>query len=161
MSKTDYVTPEGMRRLREELAWLWQEERPRVTRGVSDAAAEGDRSENAEYIYGKKRLRQIDRRIRYLSKRIDALTVVEPGARRNPDRVYFGAWVTVADEDGGEVTWRIVGPDEWSVERGEISIDSPVARALMGREVGDEVTVRRPKGPARYEIVDVAYDPPG
>ena len=155
--RRDYITPAGMKRLRDELAYLWQDERPRVTKGVADAAAEGDRSENAEYIYGKKRLRQIDRRIRYLSKRIDALTVVEAGARKNPDRVYFGAWVTLEDDEGESVTYRIVGPDEWAVERGEISIDSPVARALLGKEVGDEVTVRRPKGDAIFEITDVRY----
>jgi len=155
--RRDYITPEGMQRLRDELAYLWRDERPRVTKGVADAAAEGDRSENAEYIYGKKRLRQIDRRIRFLSKRIDALTVVEPGARKHPDRVYFGAWVTLEDEAGTEITYRIVGPDEWSLDRGEVSIDSPVARALLGKEVGDEVTVRRPRGPATFEITDVRY----
>lgn len=151
-----YITPDGAKKLRDELEQLWHVERPRVTQEVADAAAQGDRSENAEYIYGKRRLREIDRRVRFLTKRLEALTVVaEPPERR--DRVFFGAWVKVEDEDGEEAEWRIVGPDESDVKAGWISMDSPVARALMGKRVGDEVTVRRPAGDAEYTIVGVRY----
>jgi transcription elongation factor GreB len=151
-----YITPEGAKRLRAELEQLWTVERPRVTQEVADAAAQGDRSENAEYIYGKRRLREIDRRVRFLSKRLDALVVVAE-APKDPHRVFFGAWVTLEDDAGDEVTYRIVGPDEFDVDRGFISIDSPVARALLGKRDGDEVTVRRPKGDASYTIVGVRY----
>ena len=151
-----YITPEGARRLRAELDQLWTVERPRVTQEVADAAAQGDRSENAEYIYGKRRLREIDRRVRFLSKRLDELVVVAE-APKDLSRVHFGAWVTLEDDAGDEVTYRIVGPDEFDVDRGFISIDSPVARALIGKRGGDEVTVRRPKGDATYTIVGVKY----
>jgi len=151
-----YITPEGFRRLQEELERLWKVERPRVTSEVSEAAALGDRSENAEYIYGKKRLREIDRRLRFLSKRLDELTVV----RLSPDhegRVYFGAWVTLEDENGNLTEYRLVGPDEFDVEAGRISIASPMGRSLMGREEGDEFVLRRPKGPAAFKIVAIRY----
>lgn len=152
-----YITPEGLDKLKAELDRLWRVERPRVTREVADAAAHGDRSENAEYIYGKKRLREIDARLRYLSKRVEALTVVRAaGSQRG--RVYFGAWVTLEDESGGRVRYRIVGPDETDAEHGRISIDSPIGRALIGKEAGDEVVVRRPKGPASFEILAIEYD---
>ncbi len=151
-----YITPEGAKRLRAELDQLWTVERPRVTQEVADAAAQGDRSENAEYIYGKRRLREIDRRVRFLSKRLDQLVVVAE-APKDPKRVFFGAWVTLEDDAGDEVTYRIVGPDEFDVDRGFISIDSPVARALLGKRDGDEVMVRRPKGDATYTIVGVRY----
>jgi len=142
--KKSYITPEGAKKLRAELEQLWTVERPRVTQEVADAAAQGDRSENAEYIYGKRRLREIDRRVRFLSKRLDDLTIVnEPPT--DPKRVFFGAWVTLEDEDGTEVTYRIVGPDESNVEKGWISMEAPVAKALLGKRDGDEVTVRRPK----------------
>lgn len=154
--QSTYITPEGAKRLREELDFLWREERPRVTQEVADAAAHGDRSENAEYIYGKKRLREIDRRLRYLGKRLDALTVVEP-RERDDGKVYFGAWVTVEDEDGQEAEYRIVGPDEADARTRAISMDSPMGRALLGREDGDEVTVRRPKGTAVFVITGVRY----
>ena len=150
------ITPAGIRKLQEEYDRLWTEERPRVTREVAEAAAQGDRSENAEYIYGKKRLREIDRRIRYLSKRLDELTVVrEPPPRR--DRVYFGAWVTLEDEAGEELRYRLVGPDEFDVERGLISIESPLGRALLGRETGDEIELRRPRGTVRYTLIAIDY----
>src|SRR5262252_1150611 len=140
-----YITPEGARKLRAELDQLWTVERPRVTQEVADAAAQGDRSENAEYIYGKRRLREIDRRVRFLSKRLDEVTVVtEPPS--DPRRVFFGAYVTVEDGGGTDKTYRIVGADESDVDRGFISIDSPVARALLGKREGDEVIVRVPKG---------------
>jgi transcription elongation factor GreB len=155
--KTNYITREGFERLRAELDWLWSEERPKVTEAVSVAAALGDRSENADYIYGKKRLREIDSRIRFLTKRIDELTVVDPGPRKEPDRVYFGAWVTIEDEDGEQVRYQLVGPDEFDAAEGRISVDSPVGRALMGRRVGDEVSVRRPRGETTYEVLSVEY----
>jgi transcription elongation factor GreB len=152
-----YITPTGAKKLREELDQLWSVERPRVTQEVADAAAQGDRSENAEYIYGKKRLREIDRRVRWLSKRLDEVTVVAE-APRDAGRVFFGAWVTVEDDDGEEAAYRIVGADESDVGRAWISIDSPMARALLGKREGDEVTVRRPKGDATYTIVGVRYE---
>ena len=151
-----YITPEGAARLRDELTALWTVERPRVTQEVADAAAQGDRSENAEYIYGKRRLREIDRRVRFLTKRLDEVAVVEPAAR--PDgRAYFGAWVTVEDEDGDEAEYRLVGPDEADAKVSDISIDSPMGRALLGRSEGDEVMVARPKGRALFTIASVRY----
>jgi len=155
--RSRYITLDGARRLRAELDQLWTVERPRVTQEVADAAAQGDRSENAEYIYGKRRLREIDRRVRFLSKRLDEITVVnEPPS--DPARVFFGAYVTVEDGDGGRHTYRIVGGDESDVDKGWISIDSPVARACLGKRREDVVTVRAPKGEIEYTIVSVAYD---
>ncbi len=151
-----YITPEGFARLRDEHAHLWRVERPKVTEQVSVAAALGDRSENAEYIYGKKRLREIDRRVRFLARRIEELTVVEPDPDRPRDRVYFGDWVTLEDGDGNALRYRIVGPDESDPARGLISMDSPVGRGLIGKRVGDEVEVRRPKGIAAYVILEIA-----
>lgn len=155
-----YITPEGFARLESEHDHLWRVERPLVTEQVSVAAALGDRSENADYIYGKKRLREIDRRLRFLAKRIDALTVVHPGSHREEGKVYFGAWVTLEDADGDPLCYRIVGPDESDASRGEISMDSPVGRSLLGRVVGDEVIVRRPKGDLELEVMAVSYTPP-
>jgi transcription elongation factor GreB len=152
-----YVTPAGFEALRRELDWLWRDERRRVTAEVAAAAAQGDRSENAEYIYGKKRLREIDRRIRYLSKRLDELTVVREAPPRR-DRVYFGAWVTLEDEAGAESRYRLVGPDEFDVERRRISIESPLGRALLGREVGDEIELKRPRGTLRYVLLEIEYE---
>lgn len=129
-----------------------------MTEAVSVAAALGDRSENADYIYGKKRLREIDRRIRFLTKRVDELTVVEAGPRQDPERVYFGAWITIEDEEGEALRYRLVGPDEFDASEGRISVDSPVGRALMGRRLGDEVVVHRPKGETVYEILAIEYD---
>jgi len=156
-----YITPEGAKKLRAELDQLWTVERPRVTQEVADAAAQGDRSENAEYIYGKRRLREIDRRVRFLSKRLDVVTVVtEPPT--DPKRAFFGAWVTVEDEDGKEATYRIVGPDESDVDKRWISTEAPVAKALLGKRSGDEVTVRVPKGETTYTILAIRYtDPSG
>ena len=142
--------------MRAELDQLWTIERPRVTQEVADAAAQGDRSENAEYIYGKRRLREIDRRVRFLSKRLDEVKVVSE-APDDPKRVHFSAYVTVEDEDGVEKTYRIVGADESDMSKGFISIDSPVARALIGKREGDEVTVKVPKGDVVYTIVGVEY----
>jgi transcription elongation factor GreB len=151
-----YITAAGARRLEAELKALW-ERRADVTRHLAAAAAEGDRSENAEYIYRKKELREIDRRLRYLQKRLPALTVVDqiPGHR---DRVFFGAWVTLEDETGEESTYRIVGADEIDTQQGWISVDSPMARALLKKAVDDEIQVQTPSGPASGSIVKVRYE---
>lgn len=151
-----YITPEGFARLRAEHDHLWRVERPKVTQQVSVAAALGDRSENADYIYGKRRLREIDRRVRFLARRIDELTVVEPDPDRPLDRIYFGAWVGLEDEEGNALRYRIVGPDESDPAQGLISMDSPVGRGLMGKRVGDEVEVKRPKGATVYVILEIA-----
>ena len=155
---SNYITPEGAKKLEDELKRLWNVERPRVTQGVADAAAEGDRSENAEYIYGKKRLRQIHSRCRFLKKRLEALTVVteKPSVE---GRVFFACWVRVEDEEGDERVYRIVGPDETDSERGFISIDSLMGRALMGKRLDDEVVVKRTKGDAVMTIIEVATEP--
>lgn len=151
-----YITPEGAQRIRDEIEELWKVERPIVTRAVTAAAALGDRSENADYHYGKKRLRQIDSRVRYLSKRLDDLVVVQP--REHDDgRVYFGAWVLLEDPTGHEVEYRVVGPDESNVEANAISMDSPMGKALLGRSEGDEIKVKRPKDTATFEIVAIRY----
>ena len=138
---------------------LWKVERPRVTQAVSEAAAQGDRSENAEYTYGKKRLREIDRRVRFLRKRLDGMTVVDkpPSDRR---RVFFGAWVTLEDDDGQEFRHRIVGPDEFDMAEGYISMDAPLARAMMRRSLDEEFAVELPGGARRYTIVGIRYDEP-
>ncbi len=154
-----YITPQGYRKLQEELEHLWKVERPRVTSEVAAAAAQGDRSENAEYIYGKKRLREIDRRVRFLSKRLDVLTIVTPSKEQH-GKVFFGAWVTIEDEDGHQATYRIVGGDEFDSDHGWISVDSPLARALLGKAVGEEATVVRPKGRAEVVVVRVTYEAP-
>lgn len=156
-TSSSYITPEGVETLREELRFLWKEERPRVTRAVSAAAAEGDRSENAEYIYGKKRLREIDRRVRFLVKRLDSLTVVENRLDEIPEKIFFGAWVRLENPDGDEVVYRLVGPDEFDPKRGWISIDSPMGKALLGKAEGDEVLVRRPAGNAFFTVLEVSY----
>lgn len=151
-----YITPEGERRLRAELDELWRRKRPAVTRAVQEAAAQGDRSENAEYIYGKKQLREIDARVRFLRKRLSVLQVVD----RIPDdtgRVFFGAWVTLENEQGDVREYRIVGPDEFDVHPRYISMDSPLARALLGRAEGDEVRVQTPEGTAHYWIESICY----
>jgi transcription elongation factor GreB len=154
--RSSYITPEGYKRLRDELDHLWSVERPKVTQEVADAAALGDRSENAEYIYGKRRLREIDRRLEFLSKRLDALEVVAPP--EVPDgHVRFGAWVELEDEDGARARYRIVGPDESDASRGWISVDSPVARAVLRKREGDEVVVRRPKGEIVYTVIAVTW----
>jgi transcription elongation factor GreB len=152
------ITPEGARRLADELDRLWNVERPRVTREVADAAALGDRSENAEYIYGKRRLREIDSRLRFLRKRLEELVVVRPGEVADRTRVFFGAWVTLEREDGDTARYRLVGPDETDVDRGLISIESPLGRVLVGRRCGDEVTVRRPAGEISYTVLEIAYE---
>jgi len=153
--KPGYITAEGFRRLQEEADLLWNRKRPEVTAALAAAAAEGDRSENAEYIYRKRQLADIDRRLRFLGNRLEALKVVtEPP--KDDGRVYFGSRVTLEDEEGRRLSYRIVGPDEWDNTRGEISADSPMARALLGKQTGDDIEVQRPGGPAWYEIIDVA-----
>ncbi len=152
-----YITAEGYKRLNEELKYLWKVKRPEVTQAVSEAAAQGDRSENAEYIYGKKQLREIDRRVRYLSKRLEDITVVDriPDDR---DRVYFGAWVTIADEEDQRRRYRIVGPDEIDAGGELISVDSPLARQLLKKQVGDEFYLHKPNGEeCWYEILAIEY----
>jgi transcription elongation factor GreB len=151
-----FITPAGHARLTAELDQLWRVERPRVTQAVSEAAAQGDRSENAEYTYGKKRLREIDSRVRFLRKRLDGMTVVAaPPSDR--ERVFFGAWVTLEDEAGAERRHRIVGPDEFDMDPLYVSMDSPLARALLGKRLDDEVAVETPGGVRRFTVVAVDY----
>jgi len=153
-----YITRDGYLALQDELNGLWKH-RAEVTRALAAAAAEGDRSENAEYIYRKKELREIDRRIRYLQKRLPELKVVSQPPS-DTEQVFFGAWVTLEDDSGREVTYRIVGPDEFDPARGWISMDSPMAKALMKKRLDDEVLATTPDGRIRYDIVDIRYDTP-
>lgn len=154
-----YITPEGYQRLQQELDNLWQR-RASVTQALAAAAAEGDRSENAEYIYRKKELREIDRRIRYLQKRLPVLTVVrEPPS--DQERIYFGAWVRLEDKDGNLKDYRIVGPDEFDIKQGDISVDSPLARALLKKATNEEITAFTPEGPSTYYVVKISYKRPG
>ena len=156
MQKANYITREGYLALDRELKYLWKEERPRVTQAVSDAAALGDRSENAEYIYGKRRLREIDRRVRFLTKRLEILTIVDPDPRQE-GKVFFGAWVKLEDESGNTQIYRIVGADEFDPKKNWISINSPVARALIGHKVDDEISVMTPNGKAYFCILKISY----
>lgn len=150
------ITPEGHAHLKAEFDRLWRVRRPEVVKALAAAAAEGDRSENAEYTYRKKELREIDARLKYLTLRLEEVKVVErpPG---DASRVYFGAWVEVADEHDARKTWRIVGADETDVARGLISVDSPVARALLGKAAGEIVTVQLPGGLSELELMRVWY----
>ena len=153
---TALITPEGAKRLRDELHELWMVRRPQVTQAVSEAAAQGDRSENAEYTYGKKQLREIDSRVRFLRKRLEQLEVVE---HRPSDihKVYFGAWVTLEDEQGALKRYRLVGPDEFDLKAGFISIDSPLARALLGKALDAEISVHTPSGAQYWIITAIDY----
>ena len=151
-----YITAQGKRRLTEELDQLWRVRRPEVTRALSAAAAEGDRSENAEYIYRKKELREIDSRVRYLRKRLDGIKVVDH-VPDDTDKVYFGAWVELEDESGASQRYRIVGPDEFDPKRGYISMDSPMGKALIGKQLDAEFTLSLPDGERRYLITDIEY----
>jgi len=156
-SGSKYITPAGARRLRAELEQLWREERPQVTQAVAAAAAQGDRSENAEYIYGKRRLREIDRRVRFLRRRLEGMVVVDqPPA--DPARVFFGAWVLLESDDGAHSRYRIVGPDEFDLAPGYISMDSPLGRALLRKTLDDEVTVEAPGGSRAFVIVSIEYE---
>jgi transcription elongation factor GreB len=154
-----YITPEGFRRLAAEHQRIWTVERPRIVAEVEAAAALGDRSENAEYIYGKRKLRELDRRLRFLSERMDALTVVDP--KPHPGgRAFFGAWVTIEGEEGEERSYRLVGPDELDFANGLISVDAPLGRALLGKQEGDTVTVTRPAGAVELTVVAVGWERP-
>jgi transcription elongation factor GreB len=154
---TNYITPAGHKRLNDELSRLWRVDRPKLVDTIAWAASNGDRSENGDYIYGKRKLREIDRRIRFLSKRLDSAVVVD-NAGKEHDRVYFGATVTVLDESGEERTVVIVGVDELDPSRGRVSWISPIATALLKAQVGDVVTVRTPRGPEELEVVDIRYE---
>ena len=152
-----YITPQGAERLRAELDQLWRVKRPQVTQAVSDAAALGDRSENAEYIYGKKQLREIDRRVHYLRRRIAELVVVDRPPT-DATRVYFGARVQLENEEGKITDYRLVGADEFDATHGCISIDAPLAQALLKKTIDDEVTIHLPSGRTVYTIVSIRYD---
>ncbi|HET6413724.1 MAG TPA: transcription elongation factor GreB [Anaeromyxobacter sp.] len=157
-SSPRYITPEGYQRLAAEHERIWSVDRPRIVAEVEAAAALGDRSENAEYIYGKRKLRELDHRLRFLSERLDALTVMDP--RPDPTgRAFFGAFVTVEDGGGEERTYRLVGPDEFDVARGLISVEAPLGRALLGRRAGDAVWVERPAGSLELVVVRVTWAP--
>ncbi|KGQ70251.1 transcription elongation factor GreB [Chelonobacter oris] len=156
MAKSNYITRHGWNTLDQELKFLWREERPKVTQAVSEAAALGDRSENAEYIYGKRRLREIDRRVRFLSKRLDVLQIVDYHPKQE-GKIFFGAWIELEDPNGQTKQYRIVGCDEFDPQKNWISIDSPVARALIGKAVDDEINVNTPSGKAIWYINKIWY----
>jgi transcription elongation factor GreB len=153
----NYITPAGFKRLTDELDRLRSVDRRKVVQEVSDAAAQGDRSENAEYIYGKRKLREIDRRMRWLTKRIDAAVVTDPRAKRG-DKIYFGATVALEDADGETQELQLVGEDEIDVARGRISWRSPIGAALLGRSLDDEVRVKTPSGVRVFTVTDVRYE---
>lgn len=156
-ASTALITREGFERLRDELNFLWKEKRPEVVRALSAAAAEGDRSENAEYTYRKKQLGEIDRRVRYLSKRLEVLKVVE-NTPSDPQAIFFGAWFEIEHTQTGETSrYRIVGPDETDAKTGFISIDSPLARAALKKRVEDEIEALLPTGPAKFYVISVQY----
>ena len=154
-----HITRQGYESLQAEADRLWSVERPKLVQAIAVAAAEGDRSENAEYIYGKRKLAEIDRRLRFLGKRLEVLTIVD-GPPRRDGRVYFGAWVTLEDGDGNTVCYRIVGSDEADGRESSISMESPLAKALLGRRAGDEVVVKRPKGEIEYVVLEVSERAP-
>ncbi|WP_456380273.1 transcription elongation factor GreB [Thiolapillus sp.] len=156
--KSPYITSSGYQDLRKELAQLWKKRR-RVVKILAAAAAEGDRSENAEYIYRKKQLREMDRRIRYLQKRLPELKSIDnpPG---ETGRIFFGAWVTLEDESGREVTYRIVGADEFAPQKNWISVDSPMARALLGKALDEEIRVQTPSGKKELLVLEISYQHP-
>jgi len=153
----NYITPGGYRKLKEELEVLWKVERPELVKTITWAASNGDRSENGDYIYGKKRLREIDRRVRFLRKRLEQAEVVDPARRGECDQVFFGATVTVCDDAGFESSYCIVGVDEADVARGHISWVSPLARALLKLRVGDVASLRTPLGVSELEVMTVIY----
>jgi len=156
MQRSNLITAAGAVRLRNELAYLWKTLRPEVTRAINAAAAEGDRSENAEYIYRKKQLREIDRRVRYLQKRTAELRVIEHTPQEK-DKIFFGARVTLEDENGQEIIYRLVGSDEFDHKPHYISIDSPMARALLKKQIDDEVKLRLPDGEKLFWIINIDY----
>jgi transcription elongation factor GreB len=157
----NYITPEGHARIEAEFQQLLKVERPEVVRVVSWAAGNGDRSENGDYIYGKKRLRQIDGRLRFLMQRMDLAVIVDPATQRGLEKVFFGAWVTLFSlKDDTEHTYRIVGTDELEPSLGYISWISPLARAMLGKQVGDVVKVITPAGNEQYEVITIKYQQP-
>ncbi|MDE0952454.1 MAG: transcription elongation factor GreB [Halioglobus sp.] len=151
-----YITPEGEQALRDELHQLWKVERPVVTNTVHEAAKNGDRSENGDYIYGKRRLREIDSRVRFLNKRLDEVEVVS-AKPADTSKVFFGAWVTLEDKDGQEKCYRVVGPDEFDLACGKLSMDSPLARAVIGKCLDDEIRVNSPSGEQLYYVTGIRY----
>jgi transcription elongation factor GreB len=152
-----FITAAGAQRLKEELDHLWRVLRPQVTQAVSEAAAQGDRSENAEYIYGKRQLREIDGRVRFLRQRLEGMTVVtEPPSDRS--KIFFGAWVQLEDEQGQQTRYRIVGPDEADATNGYLSMDAPLGRALMRKAVDDEISIETPGGQRSYVVTEVSYE---
>jgi len=153
---SQYITPEGKKRLDEELDFLWRKRRPEVTKALSAAAAEGDRSENAEYIYRKKELREIDARVRHLRKRLEGINVVSQHPA-DSSRVFFGAWVHLADAGGEEFIYRIVGPDEFDPSLNYISMDSPMGKTLLGRSLDDEFSIELPGGKVELTILAISY----
>jgi transcription elongation factor GreB len=154
----NYMTPAGCKRLQDELRTLTRVERPKVVEVVSWAAGNGDRSENGDYLYGKKRLREIDRRIRFLVKRLEIAEVVDPTQQKNRDQVFFGATVTYENARGAENTVTIVGVDEADIERGQVSWISPIARALLKAREGDTIELRTPAGPEEIEVIEIRYE---
>jgi transcription elongation factor GreB len=155
-----YITPEGFRKIAAEHERIWTVLRPRIVAEVEAAAALGDRSENAEYVYGKRKLRELDRKLRLLSERMDELTVIEP--KPHPSgRAYFGAWVSVEDKEGEERVYRLVGPDETDAPSGWISVEAPLGRALLGKAEGDVVRVQRPAGAVAMTVLEIRWTPPG
>jgi transcription elongation factor GreB len=154
---TNYITPAGQKRLNDELSHLWKADRPKLVETIAWAASNGDRSENGDYIYGKRKLREIDRRIRFLSKRLDSAVVVDNSGKEH-ERVYFGATVTYVNESGDRQTVSIVGVDEIDPARGRVSWISPIGTALLKASLGDVVTLRTPRGAEEIEILDVRYD---
>jgi transcription elongation factor GreB len=157
----NYMTPAGHRQLQDERDRLLRVERPQVVETVAWAAGNGDRSENGDYIYGKQRLREIDRRVRFLSKRLESAEIVDPAQQKNRDRVFFGATVTYANTRGTETTVTIVGIDEADLARGQVSWVSPIARALIKAREGDVVELRAPSGSEEIEIIAIRYGAPG
>lgn len=154
-----YITPEGEAVLRAELHQLWKVERPQVTATVHEAAKNGDRSENGDYIYGKRRLREIDSRVRFLTKRLDELTTVS-ATPSETDKVFFGAWVTLENDAGELANYRIVGPDEFDLKQHKLSMDAPLAKSLLGKRLDDEVSVHSPGGQQHWIITDIHYEAP-
>lgn len=156
MKSPNYITPNGLKKIQDELHQLLYIDRPTVVKTVAWAAANGDRSENADYIYGKRRMGEIDRRIRFLQSRLDNIEVIDPSLVKE-ERVSFGATVTIEDEDGEKQTYQIVGSDEFDIKTKKISYESPLAKALLGKKVGDAVVVKRPKGECEVVVVGVRY----
>ena len=156
--KKTYITPDGARKLQAELDDLWKVQRPKITKAVSEAAAMGDRSENAEYIYGKKKMREIDRRVRWLRKRLDSITIVEqkPG---DQNKIFFGAYVKLLNDQNKEEVYQIVGTDDLDIQKNLITFASPMGRALKGREKGEEIDISLPAGNRKVKVIEISYDP--